>query len=317
MLVNIVALSAFDTLPCTLASNAWCNHLQQGSTSRLPHEKDCRRKPILQLRGGAYSTPSRARYISDTGEIWKPKPARSEKKQFGQREMSDAERVYVVEQFVRPELRKRFLARVYGIVSVQVALVAAMISLVRSTPVLTYHLFRRAPLLLLIAWIPAFWLQLSPDRSRRAPGNYVLLLLFTLLTGLGLGAATAFVPHALMVRAGGATLVATLALSVYAMRTPRDFTLKGGMLASAVLALLALGLLQAFVGGSILSTAQAYLGVVVFSAYLVYDTQRMVGGDKAVQLRPDEHVLGALTIFTDLLNLFLYILRALAADEPS
>lgn len=142
-----------------------------------------------------------------------------------------------------------------------------------------------------------------------------MLFAFTLLTGLGLGGISAVLPLTLLLRAALATLVATGSLSAYALTTRRDFTAQRGILFAGLNSLLVLGLLQFFVGGSWLEFAKAYLGVVVFSGYLVYDTQQIAGGGKQIQLRPNEHVRGALMIFTDIFQLFLYLLQAFLLEE--
>ncbi|EOD13032.1 hypothetical protein EMIHUDRAFT_247161 [Emiliania huxleyi CCMP1516] len=67
--------------------------------------------------------------------------------------------------------------------------------------------------------------------------------------------------------------------------------------------------LLALFGGPIVATARAYLG------YLVYDTQLIAGGGKRFQLRPTQHVLGALMVFNDVINLFLTILQAMARAD--
>ena len=67
--------------------------------------------------------------------------------------------------------------------------------------------------------------------------------------------------------------------------------------------------------GSWLQSAKAYFGVLLFSGYIVYDLQQMMGGGKARQVRPDEHVLAALSLFVDLINLFLNVLQAMAAGR--
>ena len=175
--------------------------------------------------------------------------------------MSDAERVYVLQQFSQREKRMDFLGRVYTLVALQCILTAAVMSLVRSTPALLYRLYRKAPLVMLASLVPAMWLQLSPRASTTAPLNYLLLALFTALTALGLGAATAPLPSSLLLRAGGATLAAVGSLAVYATRTKRDFTAKHGMLVSGIAALWLMGLLQFFFGGSLLASAQARLRV--------------------------------------------------------
>ena len=51
-----------------------------------------------------------------------------------------------------------------------------------------------------------------------------------------------------------------------------------------------------FMGGDVLMTARAYFGVLVFGAYIIHNTQLMMGGSKRRQLRPDEHIMAALSL---------------------
>ena len=49
-------------------------------------------------------------------------------------------------------------------------------------------------------------------------------------------------------------------------------------------------------------------GALIFSCYLVYDTQLMMGGKHAYSLSPEEYIFAALNIYLDIVNLFIYIL---------
>ena len=49
-------------------------------------------------------------------------------------------------------------------------------------------------------------------------------------------------------------------------------------------------------------------GALIFSCYLVYDTQLMMGGGHAYSLSPEEYVFAALNIYLDIVNIFLCIL---------
>ena len=49
-------------------------------------------------------------------------------------------------------------------------------------------------------------------------------------------------------------------------------------------------------------------GALVFSLYLVYDTQLMLGGKHKYALSPEEYIFAALNIYLDVINLFMYIL---------
>ena len=49
-------------------------------------------------------------------------------------------------------------------------------------------------------------------------------------------------------------------------------------------------------------------GALIFSLYIIYDTQLMMGGKHKYALDPEEYVFASLNIYLDVINLFLYIL---------
>ena len=54
-------------------------------------------------------------------------------------------------------------------------------------------------------------------------------------------------------------------------------------------------------------------GALIFSLYIVYDTQLMMGGKHKYSLSPEEYVFAALSLYLDIINLFLYILMIIGA----
>ena len=50
------------------------------------------------------------------------------------------------------------------------------------------------------------------------------------------------------------------------------------------------------------------LGALVFSLYIVYDTQMMMGGRHKYSLSPEEYIFAALNLYLDFIQLFRYIL---------
>ena len=58
-----------------------------------------------------------------------------------------------------------------------------------------------------------------------------------------------------------------------------------------------------------------YFTALLFSGYLLYNTQLMMGGDKSRQVRPDEWLLAAVSIYTDVINLFMAILEIMNSQE--
>jgi len=158
--------------------------------------------------------------------------------------MSQAERVYVQQEFTRPAIRTAFLSRVYSIVMVQVLFTATIMAALRRSPSVAYALLPKAPLFFLLASIPAFAIQMMPSIAEQAPYGQLLLAAFTGLTGVGLGAATAMLPAAMLLQAAVATSAAVGGLAAYATTTKRDFTASRGMLFAGLMSLLGLGLLQ-------------------------------------------------------------------------
>lgn len=231
--------------------------------------------------------------------------------------MSDAERVHVLQQFERPQVRLAFLRRVYGIVAVQVALTAGIVAILRTHPEYVVALARTLGQgLFFLPLLPVFLLHfLEEQRTSGSALAYGLLGLFTLFESLAVGAISSQAPLNLVLRAAFATTSATGALSLYALTTRRDFTVFGGMLSSAITGLMVLSLMQVFLGGNWVHSLHAGLGTLIFCAYLVYNTQMMMGGNKKRQLRPNEHILGAVQIYTDIMGLFMHLLVSMAKAD--
>ena len=58
------------------------------------------------------------------------------------------------------------------------------------------------------------------------------------------------------------------------------------------------------------------IGVLIFSMYVVYDTQLIIGGKhKKFQFSVDDYIFAALALYLDIINLFLYILALLGNNR--
>ena len=56
-------------------------------------------------------------------------------------------------------------------------------------------------------------------------------------------------------------------------------------------------------------------GALIFSLYIVYDTQLMMGGKHKYSLSPEEYVFASLNLYLDIINLFMYILMIIGAGR--
>ena len=151
------------------------------------------------------------------------------------------------------------------------------------------------------------------DVHRKYPYNYIILSLFTISMSYMLGVVTSTYDTNTVLLAAGATGVVTLGLTLFAFQTKIDFTGAGPYLFSGLLILIFMGFMGMFIHDRIYDIIYAGLGAFIFSFYIIYDTQLIIGGKhKKYQFRTDEHVFAALNLYLDIINLFLYLLRLLS-----
>lgn len=89
----------------------------------------------------------------------------------------------------------------------------------------------------------------------------------------------------------------------------------GGILLALVVILLITGIVAMFMPGKITQLIYASLGALVFSAYLVFDTQLMIGGKHKYSLSPEEYIFAALNIYLDIVNIFIYLLALIGGSR--
>jgi len=157
------------------------------------------------------------------------------------------------------------------------------------------------------------------NAGRKFPTNYCLLFGFTVLEAVTIGFVTAFYTAEAVLLALATTAIVFGALTAYACCTKSDFTGWGPYLYCALSALvcfsfmvLMFGLIFGFARLRALHLILAFGGAILFSFFIVYDTQMIVGGKhKKYQFEVDEYVFAALNLYLDIINLFLYLLSIL------
>merc|ERR1719213_909683 len=112
-----------------------------------------------------------------------------------------------------------------------------------------------------------------PGVAQSYPNNYVLLFVFTIVEAFLIGVYTAMHDTLAVIIAAAVTCLITIVLSIYAATTKTDFTGAGIYLLVASIALVSIGIIAFVLALTILWTIVMMLGVVLFSFYLIYDTQ--------------------------------------------
>lgn len=163
---------------------------------------------------------------------------------------------------------------------------------------------------------PIFWIGeivciIALSFSRRVTGlNLFLFALFAALTGASLGPLMLMLSvksPGLPMAAGTLTAGVFGALSLYAFVSRKDFSYLGGMLFAGLIGLLIVGCLLMFFNVPFLSSLYSLAGVLIFSGFVLYDTSQIMN-----RLQPNEAIIGAIELYLDFLNLFLFIVQLLS-----
>ena len=152
--------------------------------------------------------------------------------------------------------------------------------------------------------------------SRIFPTNLGLLSLFTAGESVLIGLITSRYKADAVLLAALQTGAAVTGLSIFAFRKNKkyDLTAFGSTLFSGLLILFVSTLLATFFGIKLPDVVTGGFGALLFSAFLIYDTQRIVGGGET-QLDDKDWVVGALDLYIDITRMFLYLLRILASEN--
>jgi FtsH-binding integral membrane protein len=101
------------------------------------------------------------------------------------------------------------------------------------------------------------------------------------------------------------------AAAIYGSVTKRSLAGLGGILFMGLIGLIVASLLNVFLAGGAFSWIISIVGVLIFTALTAYDVQRIQNGDLAIRTGSMEKaaVIGALHLYLDFVNLFLFMLR--------
>eukprot|EP00921_Rhytidocystis_pertsovi_P010941 GHVQ01017621.1.p1 GENE.GHVQ01017621.1~~GHVQ01017621.1.p1 ORF type:complete len:205 (+),score=23.43 GHVQ01017621.1:296-910(+) len=154
--------------------------------------------------------------------------------------------------------------------------------------------------------------------ARNYPGNYICLFLFTACQSLLLGVTSAALDTWVVLMAVSMTLIITVALILFASQARIDFTGLGSYLLVGLIALIVFGLFSVFIPSPFATKLYALLGTVLFSLYIVYDTQKIIGGrHRKHQFGLDDYVFAALALYIDIVHVFLYFTTLLSSISSS
>ena len=208
--------------------------------------------------------------------------------------------------------RATLVKRTYGLVFLSVLVTMAGAAFTFTQPALMQAVAQHYFIGFLCILAPLFLAQRS---ARVFPTNIGFTFLFAFAEGVYL-APILYLSEArtpgVIGQAGLLTFVAFGALTLYALLSKRDFSAWGSFFMVGLVVLIVASILNIFVASVAGSMWIAAIGVLIFSGLLVFDTWRLL---RSGQLGQDDYVLATVSIYLDLLNMFMFILRLLSGGN--
>jgi FtsH-binding integral membrane protein len=247
----------------------------------------------------------------------------------------------MIDTFLTRDSRNTFIARVYAVLSGQL-LFTALVCILFGTfaplatisrgihPAMGQHtnplvfLPLGGILLSTVAW---FRMAAVPQARQKSPNKWWWLLAFTIGEAVSLGSLSSLYKLQSVLLAMGATAVATVSVSVYTVTQKNakyDLSQWGATLSSWAMILLVyllVGLAQElgwlpFQLVPYTEMAYSLFASFLFSVFLAHHTKLIVGGKYAkYRMNEKDYVFGAMTLYVDIVNIFLNILQLIGEDR--
>lgn len=221
------------------------------------------------------------------------------------------------------EVRMGFVRQVYGILSVQLlltALVAAPFQLVETQWLVENVWLMWISMVVTMATVCA--ISCIPNLARTHPWNEIILITLTVFEGVMVGFFSARYTWQSVLMAVGVTVFVVLGLTAYAFFAKTDFTGMGPYLFGALLVMVIFGFILCLLGlfgiqVDFLIVLFDIIGVLLFVFYIIYDTQLILGewGGHKNSFSIEDYVFAALSLYLDIINLFLHILSLMGHNK--
>jgi FtsH-binding integral membrane protein len=215
------------------------------------------------------------------------------------------------DEYIQIQIRLGFIKKVLGILSSQILM--TIIFCLFSMSSKSFLEFQMNSMIILIICligtivIPIILICFNSN-LRKVPTNYILLFTFTFFESYLVSFICGLSNPRLVLMAACMTLAMVLTLVIYAFNTKTDFSMQGGYLFIFGCAFLMLSIFGLFTQNKIFHVILCSLGIILFGFYIVYDLQIIIG-NKSLILETDEYILAAFMLYTDIIGMFLEILK--------
>lgn len=216
-------------------------------------------------------------------------------------------------QFSEKSIRMGFIRKVYLLLMCQLILTFGIVAMINFILPIKNYVKDNFMIFFLVAFaisiVTVIIMCCSTTVRRKSPMNLIFLFIFTLAEGFFMGIITTVFYTEEILFAFGMTIVICFSLTVFAFQTKVDFTGLHTVLFVCLVELFIIVPLMICFSSKMGMIGIGAIGTTVFSFYLIYDTQLIIGGNHSYSISPEEYVFATLSIYLDVINIFIYILE--------
>ncbi|KAJ0041677.1 hypothetical protein NL108_008633 [Boleophthalmus pectinirostris] len=218
-------------------------------------------------------------------------------------------------------LRHAFIRKVYMILAAQLTVTAAIVAVFTFVESVRDFVQKNQALYwasYAVYFVTHLVLVCCTGPRRKHPWNLILLLVFTLALSYMTGTISSFYSTKAVFLAVGITAVVCIAVTVFCFQTKVDFTKCQGLFCVLGIVMFVTGIITVIVLSFKyiywLHMVYAAMGAIVFTMFLAYHTQLLIGNRK-YSIGPDEYIFAALSIYVDVIQIFLFLLQIIGSSN--
>ena len=150
------------------------------------------------------------------------------------------------------------------------------------------------------------------DLLRKSPSKYIIYSLFVLAVSYSLGITSLYIRGDILYISIIVTTGTTTSLILYSFIATTDFTEYYTYVVAIFMCLIFIGIVNIFFNNTIIQIIISGGGALVFACFIVFDMQ-MILGQKHIKYKYsiDDFILAAMSLYLDVINMFLYIIQFL------
>ena len=215
------------------------------------------------------------------------------------------------------------MTRVYAWMTVALLITAGAAVFVANSPAMLQLIYgNSATLLVLIIAELALVLGLSMGINKLSPTvAAAMFVIYSLVNGVTLSSIFFAYQIGTIYSAFAATALTFGGMSLVGYTTKKDLSGFGGLLFMGLIGIIIASLVNMFWHNGVMDSIITYIGVFMFVGLTAYDTQRIKQMSAAAEYSGDASaaskvaIMGALSLYLDFINLFLYLLRLLGRNR--